>query len=339
MRNITRRAIQLIVGSSVSAIFIVLTLRHIGQRDLVAALSEIRFSTVFSCIGILAVEYWFRTVRWWLMLREHDQSIRLRQCAWPLLLSVAVNNVAPLRAGDALRVAAFRKQLGAPGGYVLGTVITERVLDVTTLLLFLLLGIASLTPLRIAPAYSNLAAIMLFAIVAVWAIALLGGQRLQRLLLLACGCQALQRRNWSHQAEYQVKQLILGLTLVRSPIRVLQLLALSGVVWILDGIIFMAIANSLGYQGKLFGPWFALAASTLSTVVPSAPGYLGTFDFFAMSGLMTYGASHSMAAPFAVAVHALLWFPLTLAGVVYSLIPRRAPDSGKLRWCHKERTG
>ena len=63
------------------------------------------------------------------------------------------------------------------------------------------------------------------------------------------------------------------------------------------------------------GPWFSLAAGTLATAIPSAPGHVGTFDWFAAQGLEAYGASAEVAIAFALTVHAVLWVSSTAAGL------------------------
>jgi hypothetical protein len=110
------------------------------------------------------------------------------------------------------------------------------------------------------------------------------------------------------------------LNIVRSPERALKLMAMSAVVWNCEGGIFAAVAKGLQYDGHVFGPWFALATGSLSTLIPSSPGYVGTFDFFTISGLTAYGASSSVAAATAFVVHGVLWIPLTVAGLTYLLL-------------------
>jgi uncharacterized membrane protein YbhN (UPF0104 family) len=92
---------------------------------------------------------------------------------------------------------------------------------------------------------------------------------------------------------------------------------MSLLIWICEGGVFDAVAYGIGYGGRLVGPWFACATGTLSTLIPSSPGYLGTFDYFAMTGLMAYGASRTDAMAFSFLVHAVLWLPLTSAGLIY----------------------
>jgi hypothetical protein len=75
-------------------------------------------------------------------------------------------------------------------------------------------------------------------------------------------------------------------------------------------------AGRIQAKADLFGPWFALAMGSLATLLPSTPGYVGTFDYFTLMGLNLYGAEREVAAVFALMVHIILWLPVTLAGAI-----------------------
>ena len=75
---------------------------------------------------------------------------------------------------------------------------------------------------------------------------------------------------------------------------------------------------------SLLAPWFACATGTLATLIPSSPGYVGTFDYFAILGMMAYGAGRAISTAFAMLVHLLLWLPVTLAGAAYLVVPGTA---------------
>ena len=75
------------------------------------------------------------------------------------------------------------------------------------------------------------------------------------------------------------------------------------------------VASAVQAGAEPMGPWFSLAAGALATALPSAPGHVGTFDWFAAQGLEAYGAPSPRAVAFALTVHAVLWVPLTAAGL------------------------
>jgi uncharacterized membrane protein YbhN (UPF0104 family) len=52
----------------------------------------------------------------------------------------------------------------------------------------------------------------------------------------------------------------------------------------------------------------------LSTTLPSAPGYIGTFDAPGIALLTAYGIAPAIAAGYTLVLHATLWLPITLVG-------------------------
>ncbi len=79
-------------------------------------------SVVVFALAVMAVAHAVRIVRWWL-LRTLEPSLPFGARVRPFLSSMAVNNVMPFRAGDALRVPGFRRQLRSPAMRVPGTLV------------------------------------------------------------------------------------------------------------------------------------------------------------------------------------------------------------------------
>ena len=55
----------------------------------------------------------------------------------------------------------------------------------------------------------------------------------------------------------------------------------------------------------------------LATTLPSAPGYIGTFDAPGIAVLTAYGVGLELATAYTLVLHAALWFPITLLGAYY----------------------
>jgi hypothetical protein len=114
-----------------------------------------------------------------------------------------------------------------------------------------------------------------------------------------------------------------ALGIVRSLPRLLLLLGLSVLTWLFEGAVFATVAAAIQAASSPLGPWFSLATGTLGTLIPSSPGYVGTFDYFAAQGLKAYGATLEVSVAFALTVHAVLWAPLTAAGLLYLILHAR----------------
>jgi uncharacterized membrane protein YbhN (UPF0104 family) len=57
----------------------------------------------------------------------------------------------------------------------------------------------------------------------------------------------------------------------------------------------------------------------LATTIPSAPGYVGTFDAPGIAVLQAYGVPQATAAAYTLALHVALWLPITALGGYYML--------------------
>ncbi len=55
----------------------------------------------------------------------------------------------------------------------------------------------------------------------------------------------------------------------------------------------------------------------IATTLPSAPGYVGTFDAPGIAVLVAYGVPQATAAAYTLVLHAALWLPITALGAYY----------------------
>ena len=320
MRSARARMLKVSIGLAVTASFLWLLMRGIDLDALGRAFAALSVPFVLLGLVFLTAGYAVRIVRWWCMLRVLEPNLPFRVCVWPFLTSIAVNNVLPFRAGDALRVLGFRRQLQAPAMRVLGTLVIERVLDLVVLAGFFFLGLLGLPdgvfPRKFVVAVMWLAGVGIAAILAL----MLFLPLIDRLWSRLSEHRFLAGRNWAEAVVRHGAHLIEVLGLVRSAPRLLALIGLSVVAWTCEGAVFVSVAAAVHADAAPMGPWFSLATGTIATLIPSSPGYIGTFDYFAAQGLEAYGASPEVAATFALTVHAVLWTPLTGSGLLYLLL-------------------
>ena len=70
-------------------------------------------------------------------------------------------------------------------------------------------------------------------------------------------------------------------------------------------------------QVNFFGLMLMNGILNLSTTLPSAPGYIGTFDAPGIALMSAYGIDKSLAAGYTLVLHAALWLPVTLLGAYF----------------------
>lgn len=319
-----RRWLWLALGIAISLTFVWLIVKASRFEAFANSFAALSFPFLLAALGFLALGQAARIVRWWWMLRVLVPDLRLLRCFGPFLAGVAVNNVVPFRAGDALRIVGFRDQLGSPTMRVFGTVVVERILDVAVLLGVAAICLAGLSGAVLPPALASGVAWLFVlcvggAVLLVWL-----GPRLVQLRQRGTGglfARFAEARWWPVVAA-QLGHLGDALVIARHVPRALVLVGLSILGWVCEGMIFVVVAAAFGADHLSGAPWLSLASGTLATIIPSSPGYVGTFDYFAAQGFAAYGSPMSQAVAFAVTVHALLWVGTTLAGAPFAV--RRA---------------
>ncbi len=75
--------------------------------------------------------------------------------------------------------------------------------------------------------------------------------------------------------------------------------------------------QAFDFQVSFFALMLMNGIVNLATTIPSAPGYVGTFDAPGIAVLSAYGVDQGMAAGYTLVLHAALWFPITLLGAYY----------------------
>jgi uncharacterized protein (TIRG00374 family) len=314
------RWLKPVAGLAVTAAFLWLLVRGLDTDALGRAFAELSIPYLALALTFLAAAYAIRIFRWWWMLRSLEPNLAFGACVWPFLTSIAVNNVMPFRAGDAFRVFGFRQQLRSPAVRVLGTLVIERILDLGVLLGFFFLGLIGLPsgafPERFVVAATWLAGLSVATVLVLILLTPWLGRVIQRV----SASPFFASRNLSDAVANHGSHFIAALSVARSPSRLLLLLGLSILTWVFEGAVFATVAAAVHATTSPLGPWFSLGTGTLATLIPSSPGYVGTFDYFASQGLAAYGAAPEISVAFALTVHVVLWVPLTTAGLVYLII-------------------
>jgi uncharacterized protein (TIRG00374 family) len=304
---------RLTLGLLVGAVFVWLLVRQVDVQELPRILRAADSRWVVAALLAFSTGYAIRIERWRRMLGPRD--LRWLDCAGPLMVGFALNNLLPLRAGDLVRVAAFSQRLRSTRGAIAGTLVLERFLDLACLLAALALatwmfaGTSGLwgpftVGLSVAAA---LVVILLLLVPSAWS------RPLEQL------ARAISRRapGMGDRVHLQLANILTPLRAASEARTMSALLALSALAWAAEGCTFWFTALSLSSLERPAGAWYALPVGTLSTLIPGAPGHVGTFDYFGLAAMTATGNDATQAAAFVVLLHALIWLPPTVAGCAY----------------------
>jgi hypothetical protein len=119
------------------------------------------------------------------------------------------------------------------------------------------------------------------------------------------------------QAMGITKKFLDGLKSLRSPFNVLMVFFTSVVIWLLETGKYWFVMHAFPFEVSFFALMLMNGIVNLATTIPSAPGYIGTFDAPGIAVLVAYGAPHSIATGYTLVLHVALWLPITLLGAYF----------------------
>jgi hypothetical protein len=93
----------------------------------------------------------------------------------------------------------------------------------------------------------------------------------------------------------------------------------TAVVWLLEAVVFVLVAESLGLGIDLLEALFVNVLASFFALVPAAPGYVGTFDAAVIFGLKALSITGGAAVGFALLVRFVLFVPITATGLLLML--------------------
>jgi glycosyltransferase 2 family protein len=133
-----------------------------------------------------------------------------------------------------------------------------------------------------------------------------------------------------HRLLQLAEQVLLGMRAFHSVSRFFGFAALTVVVWVCDCSGSMVAARSLGIEMSFTTALLLITALGLSSALPSTPGYVGIYQFVAVTVLVPLGVEKSKALAFILLTQAYGYVVVLLLGLpcLYILKSKKAlPDA------------
>lgn len=299
------------LGLLVSAALLGLAVRGVNVEEVGQSLRHVRAGWLLVVLLSILVRFWLTAVRWQILLRP-TKRIGVHRLFGVTLIGFMANNVLPFRIGELVRAYALGRAEAMAAPLSFATIVVERVFDGFTLLLFLIGG---LFLLALPPLLLWLAAASFGLYVAV--LATLLSLRTPRGLRLVETLVARLPARFHQPLQRLVDSFRLGLDALGDTRALAAVTLLSLLIW---------TVNALGLQAMfpafaLGLPWHAgflvqaIVAGLL--ILPSAPGYVGTFQFATVLALGLYGVSRDVGLSLSLVYHAVNYVPITAVGLAY----------------------
>jgi uncharacterized protein (TIRG00374 family) len=292
-----------------AGLLLCLALRDIDWETVLKTFQSAQFGWILLGAAVAVISFLARGLRWWVLLSS-AKPVRRAHVFWVMMVGYLGNNLLPGRAGELVRTVVISRSEGLTLGFSLATVISERVLDAVFLIL-----IASISMLS----NQNFPGSVSGAVRSLGIVGLIG----LAVLLLAYRFRAVLEEwalrlplpAWLKQKAISgLTHFLSGLGAFQKPAQAVGFLGLTILIWLLDalGCTLVGIAFNLTItipQALLF-----LAALGLSSSLPATPGYVGVFQFVAVTVLPLFGFLKSEALVFVLVLQMVNYFTVICLG-------------------------
>jgi len=191
----------------------------------------------------------------------------------------------------------------------------ERIFDGVTMLLFIFI-VLPFIPLH--PTLRRMlvwASAIFFGALVLFFLVASSPARLGSIYQLAVG--VLVPRRLQSKASGILDRFLEGLAVLRSGRQMLLVFGLSLALWLVEVTKYVFVMQSFPFRQPFYVLMLTTAVVNLATAIPSTPGYLGTFEAAGIATLQLFAVEKEIASSFILALHAALYFPITLLGLFF----------------------
>jgi glycosyltransferase 2 family protein len=266
-----------------------------------------------------------RAIRWRVILPappEGVRPVRFSSLFEACIIGQMATNVLGGRAGELARpYALWRREPTVPFSTGIASVVVDRVFD--GIVVLVLLAVAMLDPAFPRNATLNGRSIAAFAFLSTAGL-VVGLVILFWFVLFPKSLigivRVIARRTvarWEMPVAGFLDRFTLGLTVLRDARRFTVAFLWTLAHWLLCAASYWLAYKAIGLNAPLSSTLFVQTIIVLAVAIPSTPGFVGVFEFFAVLALAVYNVPADLAAAWAIVYHVISYIPVTGLGLIY----------------------
>ncbi|MBN1352244.1 flippase-like domain-containing protein [candidate division KSB1 bacterium] len=316
MKN-TGNVIKLVIGLVIAAGFLVWTLWNVDFGQLVGAFGRVKVWYLVLMVCIIFFSHWLRCWRWKILLAPVKMT-RMKNLFSSLMIGYMANTFMPAHLGEFVRAYLIGRNESMPASLAFSTIVLERIIDMLSLLVLMAFAIV-LYPF---PGWLKNGGYIMFA-----------GTLALSVFLVLLKLNAEKTSKWidlfikafPEKFKEKVHAILCSFVSGLNPFvhwsHYIWTIMLSIAIWLCYGIVFYLgfFAFDLGaYNLSALTALVLLVITTIGVVVPSSPGYVGTYHKLCQLGLELFNVPETPSAAFAVVLHALNFMPILFVGLFFA---------------------
>ncbi|MGH7801606.1 MAG: lysylphosphatidylglycerol synthase transmembrane domain-containing protein [Thermodesulfobacteriota bacterium] len=279
-----------IIGITFSVIFLVLALYKVNFAKIGGALIGVKIGWLVLAATVYICSFIPRTLRWRRLLMP-IKPFRFYQLLPVILVGYMANNLLPMRIGELFRAYFLKEKEEVSSSSALATILVERVCDGLTLVLILAVVLAFFPQKEWVHIVGLTAGAVFFA--GFMGTILLPRYKgiIQKIPLLS----RLRDKPVGKWLSTKFEEFLIGLKGLSSPVDFAFVGFFSALIWLVEGVVLYLITMAFGLSLSPSGIALVLVIINFSTMIPSGPGFIGTFQYAFVLSFGLFSISKEMA--------------------------------------------
>ncbi len=309
---------KIIVGLVISAVFLYLAFRKVDFGQMWETFLTANYWYFIPAIGIIFLSHYLRAIRWRYLL-DPVKRVDTFSLFSALIIGYMANVFMPAHLGEFLRAYVLSKKRDLAMSTTFATIVIERIIDVFSLLVLMVVTIF-VYPF---PEWVTKSGYIMFAgTVGLFVFMVLLKKNTEMMLRWIRFCMKPFPDRWEQKLEETLLKFVGGIVPLKRRIDYVTVSILSLLIWACYGGAFFFSFYAFDFVATYHLPWTAslvlLVITTVSIVVPSSPGYVGTYHYLCQVALGMFAVPPGPALSFAIAVHAINFLPVFIVGLFFA---------------------
>jgi uncharacterized protein (TIRG00374 family) len=293
--------VNIILGSLVGLLFVWLAFRGTDIEGIKSSFKAVKYIYIVPVVFLSIVVLVLRSYRWGVILKPLE---KINQ--WPLFSITAVGflaiNLLPVRMGEFARPYLISKKSSIRMGSALATIVVERIFDMLTLMIFLLLVLMTV---KLPDWIFRSACSILLVVIPLFLLLIFLAVKRDISVKGADRMISVLPKTLSSRLMRLFHSFLDGLQILPDLKKTFYITFLSAIIWSLIAlatyILFSSFKSMLNLP--LAAAYAVLVITALGVTLPAAPGFVGNYHYSCVLALALFGIPKTDALTFAIILH------------------------------------
>ena len=288
-------------------------MRTVDFSEVKAAFAAANYLWSIPTAMAVVITMWLRALRWRNLLGPMKRIGNYSSFS-SVMVGFMANNVLPIRLGEIVRALSISRKEGISRSGAFATIVVERVFD-SFAILFMLGTCLVIMPF---PAIVRRAGYLTFFMNLVALIVLFAFSKwpdrtariasvIANILPSKIGAFLLRLTN----------RFVEGLGIFHDRLGMLRVAIFTAIIWVITAISNYCIFIAFGIYPPLIASFVLLIVVAFAVMLPSSPGFIGTFQYGCVLALSLFHISKNNSFPISIVLWSSQYFPVTILGLYY----------------------